>query len=249
MKNLIILRAEKMMRKALVLFALLMAVSAGYGQKSEAGLFVGGSYYNGDINPGLPFGQTKPAYGLVFRYNLDTRIAINVSASRGSLEADESNFEIRPYRNASFSSNVTDVTMTGEFNFLPFFIGSRKNKFSPYLFGGLGYYFYSGDYRVQEGIYGGHYNGSGFNMPIGIGLKYSLTRTLGLAFSWGYRKTFGDGLDGLDEFYSTDQNDPLYEVQLSNPSNNDWYSFAGVSLTLDLSIFKKNVCDDLQRNQ
>ena len=235
-----------MKRKVLIVTSLLMSVMFTYAQRPELGLFAGGSYYNGDINPGQLFSNTNAGYGLVFRYNLDTRLALNLSAFRGDIGADESVHAIRPLRNAVFSGTVNDVSLTGEFNFLKFFIGSSKHKASPYLFGGLGYYFYSGDYTALET--GGSYSGNGFSVPFGLGAKFSVTKTLGLALEWGYRKTFNDGLDGLQEYYPVDEGSNLYGVQMSNAATNDWYSFAGVSITLDLSVFQEEECRDMQRN-
>lgn len=222
-----------------------MVIASSYGQRPEAGVFAGGSFYNGDINPGQPFGQTRGGFGLVYRHNLDTRLALKASVFRGGLESSEEQYAVRPFRAASFSGTVTDVAVTAEFNFLDFFIGSSKNNFSPFLFGGAGYYFYNGDYSAVEG--GGSYSSTGFAVPFGAGLKYSLTKTIGVALEWGYRKTFNDGLDGLAENYPVNGNNNLYGVQMSNAVTNDWYSFAGVFFTLDLSIFKTEVCRDQQR--
>lgn len=222
-----------------------MVTGLTYGQRPEAGVFAGGSFYNGDINPGQPFGQTQGGFGLVFRHNLDTRLALKASVFRGGLESSEEKFAVRPFRKASFSGSVTDVALTAEFNFLKFFIGSSKNKFSPFIFGGAGYYFYNGDYSATES--GGSYSSNGFAVPFGVGVKYSLTKTLGIAVEWGYRKTFDDKLDGLEATYPVQQNNDLYGVQMSNAATNDWYSFAGIALTLDLSIFKREVCRDQQR--
>lgn len=223
-----------------------MSMTFAYAQRPEVGFFAGGSYYNGDINPGQPFSNMNAGYGLVFRYNLDTRLALKLNAFRGSLASDETVQQIRPMRDASFTGTVNDIAVTAEINFLKFFIGSNKHKASPYIFGGFGYYFYSGDYTALES--GGGYSGNGFAMPFGIGGKYSLTETIGVAFEWGYRKTFTDGLDGLQEYYPVDQGQDLYGVQMSNAATNDWYSFAGVSVTLDLSVFMREECRDMQRN-
>lgn len=233
-----------MIRKVLIITLLLIATAGVHGQRPEAGVFAGASYYNGDINPGQPFSQAKGGYGFVYRHNLDKRLAVRANVFRGTLESDEELYAVRPSRDARFNATVTDVALTAEFNFLDFFIGSSKNKFSPFIFGGAGYYFYSGEYSTagpQDS-----YSNSGFAVPFGIGAKYSLTETLGLAFEWGYRKTFDDNIDGLQQYYPEEENN--HGVQLSNAATDDWYSFAGVSLTLDLSIFKREVCLDQQSN-
>lgn len=235
-----------MIRKVLIITLLMIGAVGVNAQRPEAGIFAGASFYNGDINPGQPFGPSNTGYGFVYRHNLDTRLALKANVFRGGLESDEELYAVRPFRDARFSATVTDVALTAEFNFLDFFIGSTKNKFSPYIFGGAGYYFYSGDYSAA-GIENS-YSSSGFALPFGIGAKYSLTKTLGLAFEWGYRKTFDDNVDGLQEYYPVEEGNALYGVQMSNAVTNDWYSFAGISLTLDLSIFKREVCENQPRN-
>lgn len=228
------------MRKILIITLLVFVFQAAYSQFSEAGFFAGGSYYNGDVNPGQPFLQTKPGYGAVFRYNIDTRLSARMGIYRGQVAANEADVGIRPSRNANFEGNVTDLSIVGEFNFLKYFTGSTKHYMTPFIFGGVGYHLYSGSYSIQNGA-SLNYNGNGFSVPFGIGFKYSLAENVGLSGEWGYRKTFDDKIDGLDATHGG--------IQLSNASTNDWYSFAGLTLTLRLDIFKTEVCRDLQRNR
>lgn len=240
-----------MMRKILIITLIVFVVPTTYSQYSEVGVFGGGSFYNGDVNPGQQFLQTKPSFGAIYRYNLDTRLAARFSVYRGSLAGNESDMQVRPFREADFSGNVTDFSLLGEFNFLKYFTGSSKNVITPFLFGGIGYHFYSGNYTVREENEQFEYSGSGFALPFGIGVKYSLSEHFGLAAEWGYRKTFADDLDGLPGTYDElpENDNSLRGVQLSNTATNDWYSFAGLSLTLNLDIFKREVCEDLQRKR
>ncbi|MCB0381230.1 MAG: hypothetical protein KDD24_08235, partial [Flavobacteriales bacterium] len=60
-------------------------------------------------------------------------------------------------------------------------------------------------------------------VPFGVGVKFDFIRNLGLNIEWGVRKTFTDEIDGLSKTYSNN-------YQLSNSQNNDWYSFAGITL-------------------
>lgn len=235
----------------MIITLLIFVVSPAYSQYSEVGFFGGGSFYNGDVNPGKQFLQTRPSFGAIFRYNLDTRLAARFSVYRGSLTGNESDMQVRPYREAEFDGNVTEFSLLGEFNFLKYFTGSSKNVITPFLFGGIGYHFYGGDYAVSYGNEQFEYSGSGLAVPFGIGVKYSLSEHIGLAAEWGYRKIFTDELDGLPGTYDelpVDDNS-LHGVQLSNTATNDWYSFAGLSLTLNLDIFKREICEDLQRKQ
>lgn len=236
------------MRKVLIITLLVCAAPAAFSQYMEAGFFGGGTYYTGDVSPNQPFTGTNPGYGAVFRYNLDNRLAARAGVYRGKITGNEAEQQIRPFREANFEGNVLDFTVLGEFNFLKYMTGGTKDKLSPYLFGGVGYHLYSGSYNVLDGQ-SADYSGSGFSIPFGLGVKYSLSRNIGLSAEWGYRKTFEDDLDGMGEFYSTDPNHDLYMVQMSNAATNDWYSFAGLTLTLRLDVFSREVCRDLQRTR
>src|SRR5512135_3448611 len=52
-------------------------------QDYDVGLYGGGSYYLGDLNPGVHFQSTQLAFGALLRYNLDDRWSVKVSAYRG----------------------------------------------------------------------------------------------------------------------------------------------------------------------
>ena len=89
-------------------------------------------------------------------------------------------------------------------------------------------------------------------LVFGFGIKYSINKRLGLGLEWGMRKTFTDYLDDVStnyyiDFTSLDPNNisDWDRVILSDPSaikhtpgmqrgnsgTNDWYSFAGITLT------------------
>ena len=60
-------------------------------------------------------------------------------------------------------------------------------------------------------------------IPLSVGFKINIYKNLGLEAEYGFRKTFYDNFDGLNDFI-----DPADRSWLHN---NDWYSFAGISLT------------------
>lgn len=98
------------------------------------------------------------------------------------------------------------------------------------------------------------YNLSQLSLPFGVGVKMSLAKNLGLSIEWGMRKTFTDYLDDVSTVYYDPAaiaakrgpaaaalsdpsigNDPNYSNvgrQRGNPSTKDWYSFAGIVLTV-----------------
>lgn len=243
-------------------------------QDIEVGLAGGGMYYLGDLNPGTHFLNTQVAYGLMVRYTIDTRWAVKMSAMQGKIKGDASGSSFLPDRGLSFTSQVTDIAAVAEFNFMPFFTGSRKNGISPYIYAGFSVFFYTPENNGvslremgTEGQNEGYedrktYATYNFSIPFGIGAKFSLARRLGLQVYWEMHKTFGDYLDDVSTTYylnghSIDPeniaevaSDPTLNhqpgMQRGNASNNDWFAMLGLSITYKFSLLSSKKCRDLE---
>jgi len=136
------------MKKTAVLITIILLIQTGiYSQTMEVGLFGGGSYYLGDINPGMHFQQIKPAVGVIARYNYDTRWSLRLSAITGKVVGDDAISKKYPKRNLKFKSPITEIASVVEFNFFPYVNGSAYNYFTPYIFCGASYFFF--DPRVN----------------------------------------------------------------------------------------------------
>ena len=60
------------MKKFLLILVFAIFGALSYSQQTaEVGLLGGVTYYLGDLNPGIHFLGSKPAYGVVARVNLD----------------------------------------------------------------------------------------------------------------------------------------------------------------------------------
>jgi hypothetical protein len=209
-------------------------------QSLDLGAFGGGSYYLGDINPGIHFAGTQAAYGAFLRYNYKDRWGFRLGALQGKLKADDNDFlevqAVQAYlggdfdiddpnliyyaisnRGLNFETDLTEIHFIAELNFFPFFIGSKKNTWTPYIFGGGAMYLYNPrpigtnvnlrDLGTEgQGLSGREepYGSMAFAIPFGIGLKFSLGERLGLGFEWGMRKTFNDYLDDISSTYYMD---------------------------------------------
>ena len=189
-----------------------------YAQNSsDVGVIVGASYYLGDINPEKQFYSSSPTVGLMYRYNMGPRYALRTSFSFGELKGNDLDFDnkYQQLRKASFKTELVDVSVQLEFNFQPFLLplSSRTKRFSPYVTSGLSYVSSSS-------------TTSSFAIPMGIGCKYLIGKRWTAAVEWSFKKSFTDDLDGLE--------DPN-KLNIANKfHNNDWISFLGVSLTLQL---------------
>jgi hypothetical protein len=193
-------------------------------KSAEIGVFLGGSYYIGDINPLVHFGpMTKPAAGAVFRYNFNQRLALRANGFFGTIQADDAiaSSTSQQQRNLNFKSKVTEFSVQAEFNFLEYRIGDERKKFTPYIFAGIGAFNFNPvatynnySYTLQplgtegQGLDGGprkKYKLTQISIPFGVGIKTNLAKRIGIAIEWGIRKTFTDYLDDV----STNYYDPV----------------------------------------
>jgi len=258
----------------LFLFSLSFTGMTVHAQDIEVGLFGGGSYYLGDMNPGKHFAKTQVAYGLLARYNIDTRWSVKLGLTRGTVKGDAASGSYLPERQLTFSSTVTDISAVTEFNFLPYFTGSRKNSISPYIFAGFSVFFFDpkangvslrslGTEGQNEGYQDRRpYSSVSFSIPFGLGVKVSLAKRFGLQAFWEMHKTFTDYLDDASTTYyldghAIDPNNPAQflsdptmnhepGMQRGNSRNQDWFSFFGVSLTYRFSLIGSKKCRDLE---
>jgi len=189
-----------------------------YAQNSsDVGVIVGTNYYLGDINPKKQLYSSSPTLGFMYRYNMGPRYALRTSLSFGSLKGNDLDFDnkYQQSRAASFETELVDFSVQLEFNFQPFLVplSSRAKRFSPYVTSGLSYISSSS-------------TTSTFAIPMGIGFKYLIAKRWTAAVEWSFKKSFTDDLDGL-----ADPN----KLNIANKfHNDDWISFLGVTLTLQL---------------
>jgi len=264
------------MKKILFLLSFLIFGLASRSQTMEVGLFGGFSYYLGDLNPGYHFLSPRLAYGALARINFNPRLAMKVNVYRGKVTGDDYKSNTNEIRGLNFESPVTDVSIVGEFNFFEYFTGSKRDKLTPYIFGGVGVFWFkpsSGGTDLRDaGTEGQNVGFDGrkpyklynFSIPFGFGIKYSLNSRFALTAEWGLRKTFSDYIDDVSTTYylTGDQIDPNNpELVLSdptfahdpymergNPKTRDWYCFTGLTLTYKFKLFGRRGCPDQQRS-
>jgi len=247
-------------------------------QDIDIGVFGGGSYYLGDLNPGRQFLFTRPAFGGIVRFNLNERWAIRGQLLRGEVAGDDAVSKANEMRNLRFTSNITEFSTIIEFNFLEYLSGSHVYYFSPFLFAGPAFFTFNPktDFRGQsyalrdigtEGqIDDERYSLYSSAFAFGLGFRYSLNSKLGMSLEWGMRKTFTDYLDDISGNYYVDftqltpaeigarqvlsDPSPIKHqpgMQRGNAQNNDWYSFAGITLTYRFTVGEKSTCVDFDR--
>ena len=298
----------------LILTVILLSISI-YAQRRmdsrhELGALLGVSYYLGDLNPSSPFLNSHPAIGLIYRYNINYHWTFKFNGYYGKISGDDANNPDTKwkYRNLNFESELVDIGAQLELNFLKYMTGSKKYKFSPFIFGGISIFHFNPKasfggktYELQRMGTEGQgttaypdrekYSLTAVAIPFGIGVKWSVSNSICLGFEWGMRKTFTDYIDDvsttyadatalraentstsaylanrefekeqLDFYYTEDgENFDNYlllfngaertDKQRGDASNDDWYSFAGLTITFKLKGAKSAICPAYDNNQ
>ena len=187
--------------------------------KAEIGGFLGTSYYLGDINPSRHFYSMQLSGGAIYKYNINNRFTIRLSALAVQLKAKDADFTdaYRLSRNYSLDKMIIEAGTQLEINFLPFILSKVKDRFTPYMLVGLaGFSMHSSQASSFQ-----------ICLPLGIGVKLALDDRFEIGLEYALRKTFTAYLDGIDSktqfAFSPKQNSSIL--------NNDWYFLSGVVLT------------------
>jgi hypothetical protein len=202
-------------------------------RSGEIGITAGGSYMLGDINK-IPFMETNFSGGAFFRHTIDTRLAIKSGLTYGKLTGSDSKYNngYQQARNLSFSSNFYELSVSGEFNFIPYLPARRNYTYTPYIYAGIASAYYPGGGETVSGA-GVYRHKFILTIPFGIGVKYNLDEDFILSAFMGMQKCFNDYLD----FHYTPPSPHRPEKQLSYENNDDWFSVFGISLSYKI-IYK-----------
>jgi len=240
-----------MMKTLLIILCLLGISNNSICQRiSEAGPFIGGTYYMGDMNK-RHFFMSRPAFGMVHRYIFNAHFSLKNSFLYGTLEGDDSKSKNinQINRNLHFKSSILDIATEVEFNFFPFDQQKYSVKtsaetyyFSPFVFVGISLF----SFNPQANYEGTWFElqplgteGQGtiaypnkpkyaltqLSIPMGGGIKYFITKKITFAMEWGIRKTFTDYIDDISTIYAnpiaiSSEKGPIAK-DLSNSSINE----------------------------
>ncbi len=233
--------------KAIFIFVFIVflsnAQSESFKRAFECGVFGGGSYYIGDLNPNRHFVYSSPAFGLIARYNYSTRHSLRLTANYGKVYGNDSDSK-DPYqinRNLSFHSNILELAIGFEVDLFKYRINDMKYPISPYFIYQIAYFRMNpiamyNDEEVSLQELGTEGQGSSFSdknryklnqlsVPLGIGVKFNIAKRFAMSLEYGIRLTFTDYLDDVSGQYisATDlaaTRGPL-AAYLSDPSLNN----------------------------
>ncbi len=200
------------------------AYAQSYYTVTEYGIAVGASQYFGDLNNNYSFRTTTPSYGAYLRYHLNQFIAVKLVTNITHVGFSDA-YNSNPYehdRNLSFESDIYEGVLQAEFNFFRFATGDAEHRYTPYLTGGVGLFYYNPYVMYQGTKYflqplGTEGQNVGYNnrqygqtspcFPIGAGFKIWLFGGVNLSVEIADRLTTTSYLDdvsttyvGLDKF-------------------------------------------------
>lgn len=213
------------MSKSLVsVFSFIFLSNLAFSQNFEAGLTLGLTTYNGDIDVvAQNLGSAmRPAIGLLGKYRLSNSLLVRGQILTGKLSGSEKNHPTawRQERGLSFEAKLTEVSALLEYEVV------TKKRFTGFTFGGIGVTYFNPktDFNLPNKYIDDvnpdaqtNYKKITLAVPLGVGLKYSLPNEFYLSAEMGYRFVFTDYLDGISK--------------VGNPDRKDTYYYTGLTLT------------------
>lgn len=230
--------------------------------RSELGFMLGGTYYTGDMNQFMPFKNTHLAGGIIYRYNVHSRLSLRGTFLYGKLSGDdsESREALNRDRNLSFQTNIFELAGGLEFNYFPFQLGHDRYKGTAYILVELGLFRMNpkatnnnGDeVELQPlGTEGqgtslsdkDHYSLTQLTIPLGVGAKISMGKKASLNLEIGLRKTFTDYIDDIGSNSYVDatllaaENGPTAAAMSNRSFSQDRFARRGDATTKDWYVF------------
>lgn len=190
----------------------------------------------------LEFSLTRPTVKIGYRYMFNPYFKGGADLLYGRLNGDDqlTKESFRNNRNLHFRSPI--VEFSGFFEFYPFTEkighmyrmkgvgGNKEHYFSPYISVGVGAFWFNprAKYPVDNKWHNLQplqtenvaYKKISICIPIGIGVKYSLTREMSIGFEMTGRKTFTDYIDDVSTVYVDKSSESAMAIFFANPTTN-----------------------------
>lgn len=213
------------LRAYLIIISLFGSYTFGqqsFAEKSELGFILGASYYTGDLNRLGHFQQMSFAGSVLYRYNINSRVALRGTALIGQIRGDDarSNNEYYRNRNLNFHSLLVEGAFGIEFNYMTYATGrvyGERYWYSPYMFIQLSAFYFNPKTEFEGNTYelqplGTEGQGTALSresnyrriqpsVPIGLGFKFNISKKVQFNIEYGIRLTFTDYLDDVSGAY------------------------------------------------
>jgi len=183
-------------------------------QTWEIGGFGGGVGYMGDLNIDNPVKISGIAAGGFVKRNFNGYLSAKINYTFGAISGADStsaNPQFRD-RNLSFFTKLNELSLIGEFNFMHYIPEAGQNKYTPFIYLGVGAVGYKpqASYKGQTYDLGPllteaeskPYSKYSLAIPYGGGIKYNFAGKWNLIADIGYRMARTDYLDDVSGVYA-----------------------------------------------
>ncbi|MEP7110398.1 MAG: DUF6089 family protein [Ferruginibacter sp.] len=209
----------------------------------NGGIFV----YQGDLNPSDlgSYKTIKPAIGVYVSRILNPSFLLRTNLAVGRLYGNDASYSSpawRQQRNYNFTTPLVEISELLVWNMFSNNSNELKQRFSPYVFGGLGLsflrinrdfskfndHYFARSTNILNGLRADNNHtppGAALVIPMGLGTEFYLTSKLSLTAETNFRYTFTDYLDGFSlganpdkkDFYHSHTIGLLFRFGKSNP--------------------------------
>lgn len=202
------------MPKFILFIAFLCFTYQLQAQTWEIGGSIGGAGYIGDLNPNNPIklsGVTGAIYG---KRNFDGYFSAKLNIAVGTIAAYDSRSGNQQFRerNLNFKDELREISAIGEFNFMNYIPDAGPNRYTPYIFTGIGITSFAPQAQDFQGgtrslrplkteRQAKAYGDKTVVIPYGLGIKYNLSGKFTIMGELGYRYAFTDYLDDVSGVY------------------------------------------------
>lgn len=205
--------------------AAVININSSLAQSKEIGGGIASFNYTGDLIRAYDITNQTVGAQIYYIRNYDKGWSGKLHLAAGKIKGSDQN-PIDPQaqiRNASFNDFITEISGQAIYDFLDFRTNRDLVKFTPYISAGAGFYLINRPNKNAD------YSDIQLMIPFGGGIKFSLGPIWTLNFEFSARKTFTDYLDNISEQEVTDKRNS--DFQFGNWGDNDWYYFAGLSVS------------------
>jgi len=211
---------------------------------SELGLGVGGTSYKGEISPNYRFQNNRPALTIFYKRDVSKPLVLRAGLLLGLMRAhdEDINRPLNQVRQADMITNLAELAAGIDYNFLDYYDQRRHIRWTPYFFIGASLANYNNKVVLQNNVIKPFENSFVVAIPMGLGLKYALSRHWNLGIEAAARKTLFKNGDRVD--YRKTKNyasNPPDVLPYTNPYDKDWYFYNGISISY---TFYKLICPD-----
>jgi hypothetical protein len=230
-----------------VFFTLSAAGQSQSYRTSELGLGVGGTNYKGEIAPNYRFLNNRPALTVFYKRDVSQPLVLRAGLTLGLMRAHDEDVKrpLNQFRRADMITNLIELAAGIDYNFLNYYDQRQRIRWTPYFFLGAAVANYNNKVVLQDNVIKPFENGFVLSIPMGVGVKYALSRHWNLGLEAAARKTVfkaGDKVDYLKN--KNHESTPPDQLPYANPYDNDWYFYNGISISY---TFYKLICPDVYK--